>query len=331
MFNRKAVFFIVAFILFFLVGLFYSDWGSKTERKVKQIRPLMGTVVEIQILQGDGQNYPMAFEKAFDEMQRIDSLFSDYKDSSFISLINRLDSGNVVVNKEVADLIKRAILISSETEGAFDITVGGLVKLWGFKDQTFHVPAKDSISEMMKTVGFSNIEVVNDSTLLKKKNSQLDLSGIAKGYAVDMAYLVLKNTGIKSFLINAGGEIRAMGEDWTTGVQDPFSEQGIVEVLLPGDKAVATSGNYQNYFEVGKTRYCHLFDPKTGFPADKVASVTVVSDDVTTADALATAFFVIGVEKSKILLKKFPGSEFLIIDKDGKKFYSDGFKNYIRS
>ncbi len=293
--------------------------------------PLMGTVVEIQILEGDGQNYPLAFEKAFDEIRRIDSLFSDYKDSSSISLINRLDSGKVVVSKEVTSLIKRALKISAETNGAFDVTVGGLVKLWGFKDETYHVPMKDSILMVMNNIGYSNIEVVDDSTIIKKKNSQLDLSGIAKGYAVDMAYLVLKGLGIKSFLINAGGEIRGMGEDWKTGVQDPFSEQGIVEIIVPGDKAVATSGNYQNYFEVDKIRYCHLFDPKTGFPADKVVSVTVISDDVTLADALATAFFVVGIEKSKELLKKFPGSEFLIIDKDGKKFYSDGFKKYTRS
>lgn len=293
--------------------------------------PLMGTVVEIQILEGDGQNYPLAFEKAFDEIRRIDSLFSDYKDSSSISLINRLDSGKVVVSKEVTSLIKRALKISAETNGAFDVTVGGLVKLWGFKDETYHVPLKDSILMVMNNIGYSNIEVVDDSTIIKKKNSQLDLSGIAKGYAVDMAYLVLKGLGIKSFLINAGGEIRGMGEGWKTGVQDPFSEQGIVEIIVPGDKAVATSGNYQNYFEVDKIRYCHLFDPKTGFPADKVVSVTVISDDVTLADALATAFFVVGIEKSKELLKKFPGSEFLIIDKDGKKFYSDGFKKYIRS
>lgn len=293
--------------------------------------PLMGTVVEIQILEGDGQNYPLAFEKAFDEIRRIDSLFSDYKDSSSISLINRLDSGKVVVSKEVTSLIKRALKISAETNGAFDVTVGGLVKLWGFKDETYHVPMKDSILMVMNNIGYSNIEVVDDSTIIKKKHSQLDLSGIAKGYAVDMAYLVLKGLGIKSFLINAGGEIRGMGEDWKTGVQDPFSEQGIVEIIVPGDKAVATSGNYQNYFEVDKIRYCHLFDPKTGFPADKVVSVTVISDDVTLADVLATAFFVVGIEKSKELLKKFPGSEFLIIDKDGKKFYSDGFKKYTRS
>lgn len=293
--------------------------------------PLMGTVVEIQILEGDGQNYPVAFEKAFDEIRRIDSLFSDYKDSSSISLINRLDSGKVVLPKEVVALIKKALKISAETSGAFDVTVGGLVKLWGFKDETYHIPAKDSILMVMKNTGYSNLEVVDDSTIIKKKNSQLDLSGIAKGYAVDMAYSVLKGSGIKSFLINAGGEIRGMGEDWKTGVQDPFTEQGIVEIIVPGEKAVATSGNYQNYFEVDKIRYCHLFDPRTGFPADKVVSVTVISDDVTLADALATAFFVIGIEKSKELLKRFPGSEFLIIDKDGKKFYSDGFKNYTRS
>lgn len=313
------------------MGLFYSDWGSTKERKVKQIMPLMGTVVEIQILEGDGQNYPLAFEKAFDEIKRIDSLFSDYKDMSSISLINRLDSGSVVVPKEVVSLIKKALILTVETNGAFDVTIGALVKLWGFKDETYHIPAKDSILTVIKNTGYSNIDVPDDSTIIKKKNFQLDLSGIAKGYAVDMAYEALKGMGIKSFLINAGGEVRGMGEDWKTGVQDPFSQEGIVEIIAPGDKAVATSGNYQNYFEVDKVRYCHLFDPKTGFPADEMVSVTVISNDVTLADALATAFFVVGIEKSKELLKKFPGSEFLIIDKDGKKFYSDGFKNYTRS
>ena len=331
MINKKAILFLAAFIIFFVIGLFFTGVEKEAPKRVKQIIPAMGTIVEVQLQEGDAAQNEKAFKAAFDEIRRIDSLFTDYNDSSAIGSLNKVDSGKVVVNPEVVALIRRGLELSPKTDGAFDITLGSVVRLWGFKDGTMHLPAADSIKMALGKSGIDKIKILNDSLIEKKGEINLDLSGIAKGYAVDRACAILEKSGIKSFLINAGGEIRAKGEGWTTGIQDPFNERGIVEILYPGRKAVATSGDYENFFEVDGKRYCHLFDPKTGFPAVKVSSVTVLADDVTTADALATAFFILGNEKSKELIKNFPGCEFMIIDKNGNKHYSPGFKDYTRS
>lgn len=328
--GKRALLFIAAFIVFFVIGLLIGG-GEEEQPKVKRMLPSLGTVVEIIIPEGEPAIQKGAFEAAFAEIGRIDSVFTDYNDSSAVGLINLAEPGNVKTSPEVLALVKRSLEFSEKTRGAFDVTVGGLVRLWGFKDETMHIPSKDSLAAVRKMVGFKNLAVTGESSLEKKTGLKIDLSGIAKGYAVDRAFDVLNKLGVKSFLINAGGEIRCKGEGWTTGVQDPRDPNGMAEVILPGERAVATSGDYQNYFEVDGTRYCHLFDPSTGFPAEKVASVTVIAGDVATADALATALFVAGLETSDTIMKNFPGCEYLIIGKDGKKHYSPGFKKYIRS
>lgn len=331
MINKKAILFILVFGIFFVAGLFFTDGKHESPKRVKQIIPAMGTIVEIQLPEGDEKANADAFKAAFDEVRRIESLFTDYNDSSAIGSFNEIDSGLAKVDPEVISLVKKAIELSDKTEGAFDITLGNIMRLWGFKDASMHLPAKDSVMIALKESGIDNIKLIGDSLIVKKNRVHLDLSGIAKGYAVDRAFAILEKIQVPNFLINAGGEIRAKGEGWKTGVQNPFNENEVVEIVYPGKMALATSGDYENFFEVDGKKYCHLFDPKTGFPASEVSSVTIIAGDVTTADALATALFVLGLEKSKELIKKFPGCEYLIIDKNGKKHYSTGFKDYTRS
>lgn len=327
-FQKRALAFAAVFVLFFLTGLWIG--GGKDELpKVKLMRPALGTVVEITIKSDDSLKIKNAFDAAFAEIERIDSVFTDYNDSSAVGLINIAKPGDIVTSHEVARLIKQSLELSMATGGAFDITVGGLMKLWGFKDEAMHIPAIDSLKEVKSNAGWENLSLVNDTVIRKKRELKIDLGGIAKGYAVDKAWEVLEGMGIQSFLINAGGEIRCKGEGWTAGVQDP-SDPGLVKlVIAPKDKAIATSGDYQNYFEVDGTRYCHIFDPVSGFPAKKVASVTVLANDVATADALATALFVAGLEKGGEVMKKFPGCEYIVIDKAGKLHFSAGAGRYL--
>ncbi len=210
-----------------------------------------------------------------------------------------------------------------------EIAEKGFLHVWGFKNETMHIPDVDSLERVRSVVGWKNLTIVDESVVRKKTDLKIDLGGIAKGYAVDRAWEVLDRMGIESFLINAGGEIRCKGDGWTAGIQDPTDPGQVKVVIAPNDKAVATSGDYQNYFEVDGTRYCHIFDPSTGFPAEKVASVTVLADDVATADALATALFVAGLEKSTEIMKKFAGCEYIVIGKDGKLHFSTGAKRYL--
>ncbi len=328
LFEKRALAFIAVFVIFFLIGIWIR--GGKDELpKVKLIRPALGTVVEITIKSDDSAKIKSAFEAAFAEIERIDRVFTDYNDSSAVGLINIAKPGEIATLPEVARLIKRSLELSVVTGGAFDITVGGLMQLWGFKDEAMHIPDIDSLERVRTNVGWKNLTIVNESVVRKKTDLKIDLGGIAKGYAVDRAWKVLDGMGLESFLINAGGEIRCKGDGWTAGIQDPTDPGQMKAVIAPDNKAVATSGDYQNYFEVEGTRYCHIFDPSTGFPAGKVASVTVLADDVATADALSTALFVAGLEKSTEIMNKFPGSEYIVISKDGKLHFSAGAGRYL--
>lgn len=328
LFEKRALVFIAVFIIFFVTGIWIG--GGKDElSKVKLMRPALGTVVEITIKGDDSVNIKRGFEAAFAEIERIDRVFTDYNDSSAVGQINITKPGDIATSPEVARLIKRSLELSIATGGAFDITVGGLIHLWGFKNETMHIPDVDSLERVRSVVGWKNLTIVDESVVRKKTDLKIDLGGIAKGYAVDRAWEVLDRMGIESFLINAGGEIRCKGDGWTAGIQDPTDPGQVKVVIAPNDKAVATSGDYQNYFEVDGTRYCHIFDPSTGFPAEKVASVTVLADDVATADALATALFVAGLEKSTEIMKKFAGCEYIVIGKDGKLHFSTGAKGYL--
>ncbi len=162
--GKRALLFIAAFIVFFVIGLLIGG-GEEEQPKVKRMLPSLGTVVEIIIPEGEPAIQKGAFEAAFAEIGRIDSVFTDYNDSSAVGLINLAEPGNVKTSPEVLALVKRSLEFSEKTRGAFDVTVGGLVRLWGFKDETMHIPSKDSLAAVRKMVGFKNLAVTGESPL----------------------------------------------------------------------------------------------------------------------------------------------------------------------
>lgn len=165
--------------------------------------------------------------------------------------------------------------------------------------------------------------------LLQKNGVEINFGAVAKGYAVDRAFEILKSKGIDNFLINAGGEIRQNGNDWIVGIQHPRDELRFIERLQLKDKAVATSGDYENYFITEGVRYHHIISPFDGKPASGCQSVTVIADDCTTADALATGIFVMGVEAGLALAENRNNIEVLVIDFNGNKHLSKDFNKYI--
>jgi len=286
----------------------------------------MDTVAEISCYGLSRADAVTAMDAAFKEMERIEDVFSKFnKDSEISGINNRAGAEDVVISPEVLKLIQDSIYYSKISEGSFDITVGPLMQIWGFVYKDYSVPAKGSIENALKHVGYKNIIINPDKPSIRFLDSQakIDLGGIAKGYAVDRAKDVLISHGIKNALVNFGGNIFALGKapdriSWRIGVEDPRNKAMLLCNLKLEDKAVSTSGNYERFFILNGKRYSHIINPVTGQPCQGIISVTVVTDSAESADALSTAIFVMGEEKGLKLARSIKGIQVLILREDGR-------------
>lgn len=252
-----------------------------------------------------GSNSEGAVKAAENEINRLDALLSVQNENSEICKLNSNKSMNV--SEDTLALLKRADEINALTEGAFDITTEPLSRLWGFYSGLQNrVPAQNEIDSALKNVGAEHIKI-DGSFISLDEDTSIDLGGIAKGYASASAAQILEENGVSSALISLGGNVRVVGSkpdgaDWSVAVTDPDDNSKQVGVLSLIDTAVVTSGGYQRYFEENGQIYHHIIDTETGYPAKSgLKSVTVVSEDDTLADALSTALFVMGLEKSSSL------------------------------
>jgi thiamine biosynthesis lipoprotein len=262
---------------------------------------------------------PDAPRIVFREIRRIENLMSKYKPQSEIAKLNRL--GSLKVSPDTYYVLKKAGEFWKLSGGAFDITIGTLLDLWGFSDKQYHVPSKEKIKNTLLAVGFDKLvfDDTDNTVKFKVKGMKIDLGGIAKGYAVDCAVKKLKENGINSCLINAGGQIYCLGDNsgrpWNVAVQDPRRSE-IAQYLKVKNKAISTSGDYEQYFIKAKHRYTHIFNSRTGYPVDSdIISVTVIATDGLTADALSTSIFALGKTKGKNLAEKFPGVKIIVFEK----------------
>jgi thiamine biosynthesis lipoprotein len=218
--------------------------------------------------------------------------------------------------------------VSRATSGAFDPTLGEVVQLWGFGRDDPRLPGPEEIEDAIDNAGYD--KVPDGQCCPDGRDIWFDLGGVAKGYSVDVAVRALKEAGIKAGIVNAGGDLRSFGVRprrgyWKIGVQDPDNPQELAGVLEVKEAAVATSGDYQRYFEEGGIRYHHILDPATGYPAHSgVRGATVIAPDCATADALATAAFVMGPEKGLAMLESWEGAEGVLITDDGKILTTSG-------
>ena len=249
-----------------------------------------------------GSKSESAVKAAQNEINRLDKLLSVQKENSEIFKLNQ--SKKMTVSEDTLTLITRSKEIYTLTDGAFDISCEPLIREWGFYSGLKNkVPSQLVIENALEGVGAEHIKI-KDSTVTLDDNTSLDLGGIAKGYASHKAAEILKEYGVTSALMSLGGNVRAVGskpdgESWSVAVTDPDVNSKSIGTLKISDKAVVTSGGYQRYFEENGQTYHHIIDTKTGYPADSgLKSVTIVSDDDALADALSTALFVMGLEKS---------------------------------
>ena len=287
---------------------------------------MMGTMVSVEVVSDSPRIIAGIMEKVWSEAERLERVFSRYIPESEISLINR-EAGHrpVPINDEMMEVLSRAEDISRITDGAFDISVGPLMKKWGFfPEREGQLPSEAELAEVITRVGWQAIELNRSERTvhLLKPGMEIDLGALAKGYIVDKLAALLLEEGIENALVNAGGDIYCLGEypggrSWRIGMEHPRDEDEILTVLELKNRAVATSGDYRNYFIRSRLRYSHIIDPNAGRPAQsKVVEVSVMAPDCLTADGLATAIFVMGADKGIDLLRKIDDVDGVIVTKE---------------
>jgi thiamine biosynthesis lipoprotein len=261
---------------------------------------------------------PAAVEAAFDEVDRIDRLMSNYKPDSPLSQLNREAANHpVAVEPELFDFIAESMHYNEESDGAFDITVGPLMKAWGFFRGEGHLPRATDLAVARSRVGRTHVVLDRAKRTISfdAAGVELDLGGIAKGYAIDRAADVLRARGVTSALLSAGGSsIYGLGAPpdragWDVNVQDPVAGSKTALTVTLRDRALSVAGSSEKSFEVDGVRYSHIMDPRTGAPVQGMLTVAVLSPTATAGDALDDAFFVLGVEASRRHLHRLRDTE----------------------
>ncbi len=302
--------------LFLLIPLLFYAGCKKTPKYTKDLYFTMGTTLVVTMPKTQHQ-YADSIYAIF---QRIDSLFHPTRPTSDVAKINSNSGKWVKVAHETADCIKKSLKISALTDGEFDITVGKLVSLWHFEQEgKYRIPPKDSIKKYRSFVDYRKVKVKGDSVFVAK-GQRITLSGIAKGYALDLAKTYLEQKGVSSCIINAGGDMLALGKKgsspWRIGIQSPW-EKSYFKVLDVENKFVATSGNYVRFIKEKDTLFTHIFNPLTGEPLEyKKLSVTIIADSGYIADAFATALSVLGKDASLKMSKDLHVGLIAIYDSD---------------
>ena len=268
----------------------------------------------------DADGLPAIVDEAFDEVDRIDRLMSHYKPDSPLSRVNREAAQRpVAIDPELFDFIAAAMRYGRDSDGAFDITVGPLMKAWGFFGGDGRVPSDEELAVARRHVGAAHVMLnpASRTIAFDEPGVELDLGGIAKGYAVDRAVAMLERRQIAAALVSAGGStIYALGappgrDSWPIAIQDPIDSRKTALTLQLKDRALSVAGRSEKSFEAGGVTYSHIMDPRTGMPAQGVLSVVVLAPTGTDGDALDDAFFVLGPERSRAYLHRLHSTDVL--------------------
>lgn len=317
--------------LAFIITGFSQDSSETYEVYVS--KNLIGTLIEAKIITKDINSSKKVLYHAFKEIERIDSLLAWQIPTSEISKINSAAGKSPVkISYETYSILERSLTYSVSSDGIFDITVGPLTQLWGFNgdDEPTTVPDKKAIDSCLLLVGYKDL-ILNSgdtSAFLKRAGMSIDLGGIGKGYAIDRASDVLKKNGLTSFLFNAGGDVLVSGfkstdQNWIVGIKDPRNDDKLLGSVELTDKSIATSGDYERYFEIDGKRYHHIIDPMTGYPSSCSVSVSIIAETAERADVLATTVF---ITQGRTGWTGKDDEEFLVVSKDVNKIFSPGFK-----
>lgn len=290
-------------------------------------RVSMACTYTIVVYGRDAASLPRVVNAAFDEVDRIDRLMSHYKADSPLSRLNReAAKGPVQVEPELYEFLKECVRYSRESGGAFDVTVGPLMKAWGFFRGEGRLPSTAELVAVRDVIGYRHLLFDDAARTVRfdQAGVELDLGGIAKGYAVDRVVALLKRRGIAAALVSAGGStIYGLGAPpdsagWDVEIQDPLHPEQTALTVCLKDRALSVSGSAEKFFEVGGVRYSHIMNPRTARPVQGVLSVAVLTATGTAGDALDNVFYVAGVKRSRRLLQKWPDAEVFFFLPAGK-------------
>ncbi len=332
-------FFVFTYIFLIIAGLgCFTCNASGSLVSVSKEAKLMGVSFTFTAVAKSKRRGETAISESINEVKRIERLISSWDSTSQTSKINRnAGIAPVVVDDELFQLIKRSNKVSKITSGFFDVSFASLGKIWNFSTTgKARIPSKTAIAESIKYIGYKKIQLdeAKHTVFLTQKGMQIGFGAIGKGYAANRAKQIMLDLGIQGGVVNAGGDLiswgtKPEGGKWTVGIADPTDKDKIVSWLNVTDMAVVTSGNYEKFLEFNGKRYCHIINPKTGWPVENLRSVTVICNDAELADALATSVFVLGPRVGMELINHLQGIECYIIDAKGKMFYSTNLmKNY---
>lgn len=317
-------------LVIILVSVGFQGMGQKLHSLKKEFYA-MGTAFEVTVVTQDFKTAEAGIDLAISEIDRIEKLISSWDPKSQTSEVNRMAGIRpVVVDQELFDLVRRSLKISKLTKGAFDISYASMDRIWVFDGKEHTAPDSNDIAASVRLIGHDHVILDHDarSIYLDRKGMKIGFGGIGKGYAAMKASRMLADMGILGGIVNAGGDLYAWGEsgkmeDWRVAIADPKQKGDMMAYLRLNDQAIVTSGDYERFITIEGRRYAHIIDPRTGWPASGLKSVSVICADAELADALATSIFVMGKENGLHLINQLKGIECLLIDDDDELHTSD--------
>ncbi|MGI6361324.1 MAG: FAD:protein FMN transferase [Bacillota bacterium] len=296
----------------------------------------MDTVIDMQVYAANESEAKAACKAAEQEYARIEQISDRFDKKSELYQVNQAQGEAVQVSDDLWQMVTQALEMGKKSGGSFSIAIGAVMDLWDFNGKK-HLPSEAELQKILPSINDKNIIIdENNRTITVKNDTVIDLGAVAKGYATDCAVAALKEAGIKHAVINAGGNVYALGsmpdgKPWRIGIRNPRPEDGrelvgIIEVI---NKSVVTSGDDQRFFEVDGKRYHHILNPQTGMPADESVFATVICENSAMADMLSTAVFVLGPNDYKKILTQGEEAWTVIMDEDGKMTASPGMNEYL--
>jgi len=297
----------------------------------------MGSSFQLIVVEKDDGTAERLLKEGVEEIQRIEELITEFSDRSQTSCLNK-NAGihPIAVGEEVYQLIQRCLHLSALTQGAFDISAVTLRSLYNFKERQARLPDPEILSATLPLVGYRSIHAAEGRVFLSRTGMRIGFGAIGKGYAADRLRAQWKAAGVPAGVINASGDLTAWGlqpdgSPWRVGIADPRDPSRVLLWLPVADAAVATSGNYEQYFEIAGTRYSHNIDPRTGIPVREIKSATIISPSAELSDALATAVTVMGVDAGLHLIHQLPDTHGIIIDNKDRVFTSKNIESHVYS
>lgn len=337
--SRKRVNTLVTLAVFaaVLAVSLISPSCSRKPLLFRKAKPLLDTFVVLTVASESDERAGLAIEHTFSRIEEFGEKINFYSEKSELSFINANAGVKAVrVSPDTLEVIAAALSASEKSGGAYDATIGPVMQLWDFHGKT--VPVEKEIRKRLRFVGYRNVVLdrENSTVFLKKKGMLLDLGGIAKGYAADLAVKDLKEQGIDAGIVAIAGDIRVFGQkpdgkEWKIGVKNPRQQSEADEIIAKlglRDRAISTSGDYERFFIRDGVRFHHLLDPKTGYPAGDLRSVSVIAGEGAFADALSTAAYILGREKGLEMIRE-QGMEAILVDSNGTIITTPGLEGGV--